>query len=98
LKREFLVEAEGKVNEIRSRLETPELSKEDLDRMVYLAHQLKGAGGSYGFQTISTESTELERELEEAGNSVGDDRRTTLLSRVEKIASTIQSSARELAV
>ena len=58
LKREFLAEAQEKVDEIQSMLgrdRTPQL----LDRLVYLAHQLKGSGGSYGFQAISTDAAEL---------------------------------------
>ena len=32
--------------------------------MTYLAHQLKGSGGSYGFQRISTDAAELEKAVE----------------------------------
>ena len=63
LKREFLAEAEEKVQEIQVKAScgrTPEV----LDRLTYLAHQLKGAGGSYGFQTISIEAAELEKAVE----------------------------------
>ena len=95
LKREFLAEAEGKVNEIKSRLEATPPQAEDFDRMIYLAHQLKGAGGSYGFQTISTESAELERELESARENPAI--QPSLVERVTKIAQVIDESSRELA-
>ena len=32
--------------------------------MTYLAHQLKGSGGSYGFQRISTDAAEVEKAVE----------------------------------
>lgn len=63
LKREFLAEADEKVQEIQAKasgVQTPE----SLDRLTYLAHQLKGAGGSYGFQAISTEAAGLENAVE----------------------------------
>lgn len=66
LKKEFLEEAEAKIVEIRSRLreagQTP--PKESVKRMIDLAHQLKGAGGSYGYAEISTYAAKLEDELE----------------------------------
>ena len=64
LKREFLAEAEEKVKEIQGLLDAGHDSRESLDRMLYLSHQLKGAGGSYGFARISTEAAGLEKELE----------------------------------
>lgn len=67
LKEEFLRESEAKVLAIRSRLRergsTP--SAESLETMLNLAHQLKGAGGSYGFERISTEAAALEQALEQ---------------------------------
>lgn len=75
LKREFLAEAEEKVQEIQVKAAS-ERSPENLDRLTYLAHQLKGAGGSYGFQVISTEAAELEKAVErvvagETGETAG---------------------------
>lgn len=64
LKREFLAEAHEKVNEIASALDGKR-SPESVDRVIYLAHQLKGSGGSYGFQRISTEAADLEKALED---------------------------------
>jgi HPt (histidine-containing phosphotransfer) domain-containing protein len=63
LKREFLAEARDKVIEIESQLEI-EHSPQALERMTYLAHQLKGSGGSYGFERISTDAAELEKAVE----------------------------------
>jgi HPt (histidine-containing phosphotransfer) domain-containing protein len=63
LKREFLAEADEKVSEIQAKLDG-EQSPEALERLTYLAHQLKGSGGSYGFARISTDAAELESEVE----------------------------------
>lgn len=62
LKREFLVEAREKVSEMQSALETA--SEESLERLAYLAHQLKGSGGSYGYQRISSDAAALEKAVE----------------------------------
>ena len=63
LKKEFLAEARDKVIEIETQLET-DRSPQTLERMTYLAHQLKGSGGSYGFERISTDAAELEKAVE----------------------------------
>src|SRR5258708_38916472 len=63
LKREFLAEADEKVREIQAKLDG-EQSPEALERLTYLAHQLKGSGGSYGFARISTDAAELESAVE----------------------------------
>jgi chemotaxis protein histidine kinase CheA len=63
LKREFLVEADEKVRELQAKLDG-EQSPESLERLTYIAHQLKGSGGSYGFQRISTDAAELETAVE----------------------------------
>ncbi len=66
LQKEFLDEAEAKILEIRSRLDgsgnTP--PEESLKRMADLAHQLKGAGGSYGYAEISSHAAKLEDAIE----------------------------------
>jgi len=59
LKREFLDEAREKIREMQSALDG-----DSLDRVAYLAHQLKGSGGSYGYQRISTDAAELEKCVE----------------------------------
>ena len=63
LRREFLAEALEKVQEIESRMGEGS-NREAIDRLIYLAHQLKGSGGSYGFQRISSDAAELEKSLE----------------------------------
>jgi HPt (histidine-containing phosphotransfer) domain-containing protein len=99
LKREFLNEADEKIREVRTALEREfPPSREDLERMIYLAHQLKGAGGSYGFQVISTESAALESELERLSRGGGDDVRSRLQERAERISTVISERARDLAV
>ena len=72
LKREFLAEARDKINEIETTLDG-DRNSENLERLTYLAHQLKGSGGSYGFQRISTDAAELEKtvELLTSGNDNG---------------------------
>jgi HPt (histidine-containing phosphotransfer) domain-containing protein len=63
LKREFLAEARDKVQQIETFLDDGR-GLDRLERMTYLAHQLKGSGGSYGFQRISTDAAQLERAVE----------------------------------
>jgi len=63
LKREFLAEARDKIHEIETALEG-ERDPARIQRLSYLAHQLKGSGGSYGFQRISTDAAELEKAAE----------------------------------
>ena len=63
LKREFLAEAEVKVREMQTALDG-ERNAASLERLTYLAHQLKGSGGSYGYQRISTDAAELEKAAE----------------------------------
>lgn len=71
LRREFLAEADEKVREMQSALEQGQ-SDETLERLKYLAHQLKGSGGSYGYQSISADAAEIERAVEEVnGDSAG---------------------------
>ena len=59
LKREFLAEAGSKMRDIQAAI--ADQKRLSLERVTYLAHQLKGAGGSYGYQRISTEAAELEK-------------------------------------
>lgn len=63
LKREFLTEAREKVREIETNLERSD-GPGSLERLTYLAHQLKGSGGSYGFEQISAEAAQLEKAVE----------------------------------
>jgi HPt (histidine-containing phosphotransfer) domain-containing protein len=63
LKREFLDEAREKVDEMQTVLGRG-TEQDSLDRLAYLAHQLKGSGGSYGYQRISTDAAALEKAVE----------------------------------
>ena len=68
LKRVFLDEAREKVIEMQSALEnSPEQA---IERLTYLAHQLKGSGGSYGYQRISSDAAALEDALEQNGTDL----------------------------
>ncbi len=97
LKREFLSEAEEKVRAMEAALGDGG-SSESLDRLAYLAHQLKGSGGSYGYASISSDAAEIEKTAERiaAGDASFDGARTTLLERVRNLSSAIQKSSREL--
>ncbi len=91
LKREFLREATSKVDEI-GELFRGEIGDSERERAFYLAHQLKGAGGSYGFATISTEAAELEKELEKNPPDAG-----TISTRVAHLSEVIRERQEELA-
>ena len=71
LRREFLAEADEKLREIEAKAH--DHSPESLERLTYLAHQLKGSGGSYGFQQISDHAAELEKAVEELISDHGGD-------------------------
>jgi HPt (histidine-containing phosphotransfer) domain-containing protein len=72
LKREFLDEAREKVDEMQSILDVGLRDSASLDRLAYLAHQLKGSGGSYGYPQISDDATELEKAIESLAGNNGD--------------------------
>jgi HPt (histidine-containing phosphotransfer) domain-containing protein len=97
LKREFLAEADGKVREIASMLRdsTPRESRE---RMIYLAHQLKGAGGSYGFPSISGDAAALEIALETMDESISIDLQTEVRTRLENLGRDVEKSLKDLSV
>jgi HPt (histidine-containing phosphotransfer) domain-containing protein len=63
LRREFLAESANKVREMEASVDGGR-SQEAVERLAYLAHQLKGSGGSYGFERISAEAAELEKVAE----------------------------------
>ena len=96
LRREFLAEAAEKVREIEAK--AADLSPASIERLAYLAHQLKGSGGSYGFQLISDEATKLEKAVEElaAGGDVSGIA-TRIAHRAANLRSEIDQRARELA-
>ena len=94
LKREFLDEAREKVSEMQSALESaPEQS---LERITYLAHQLKGAGGSYGYQRISADAAALEKALENRSPSDGSQFDAQIQQYVVSLRHEIDRCAREL--
>jgi HPt (histidine-containing phosphotransfer) domain-containing protein len=72
LRREFLAEAAAKVREIQGSVENGR-SPDSIERLTYLAHQLKGSGGSYGFERISAEAAELEKAAERLGGGESDE-------------------------
>ena len=98
LKREFLAEAEEKVLEIE-RMMSAMSSAESLDRLAYLAHQLKGSGGSYGYQEISNDAAEIEKSVEVlVRNNSGDAGvEASIREHVTSLHGAIERSARELA-
>ena len=69
LKREFLAEADEKVREMQNALTGR--GPESLERLGYLAHQLKGSGGSYGYQRISADAAEIEKAIESVDDGAG---------------------------
>ena len=94
LKREFLNEAQEKVREIEAALDR-DRSAETLHRVAYIAHQLKGSGGSYGYQRISAEAAEIERVAEEEAGS-DDGARKRIEHHVRNLREEIDTRAREL--
>ncbi len=63
LRREFLAEAREKVEEMRASLKNLQAA-EVVERLAYLSHQLKGSGGSYGYQSLSEDAAEIEKAAE----------------------------------
>jgi HPt (histidine-containing phosphotransfer) domain-containing protein len=63
LRREFLAESAAKVAEMEASVDGGR-SPQSIERVTYLAHQLKGSGGSYGFERISSEAAEVEKAAE----------------------------------
>ncbi|HXI14028.1 MAG TPA: Hpt domain-containing protein [Thermoanaerobaculia bacterium] len=100
LKREFLAEAETKIQEIGQ--VTEKISEanltESVDRAAYLAHQLKGAGGSYGFQKISTEAASFEKALERIPAEGLEPVRTALKSCVDNLSGEVALRIKELSI
>lgn len=96
LKREFLDEAREKVVEMQSALERV-AERESLDRLAYLAHQLKGSGGSYGYQRISTDAAELEKVVESIdGNGSSSTQEEKIQQYVLNLRTEIDRAAKEL--
>lgn len=94
LKREFLDEAREKVVEMQSALDSVR-ERASLDRLAYLAHQLKGSGGSYGYQRISADAAELEKVVESIAE--GDDSQEHKIQQyVLNLRTEIDRASREL--
>jgi HPt (histidine-containing phosphotransfer) domain-containing protein len=97
LRREFLEEADEKVREIETAL-SGNSDGEALGRLAYLAHQLKGSGGSYGYASISADAAEIEKAAEKirTGEASFAAERGALHRRVQSLRTQITQSAREL--
>jgi HPt (histidine-containing phosphotransfer) domain-containing protein len=95
LRREFLDEAREKVGEMESVL--GDTKRETLERLAYLAHQLKGSGGSYGYQRISTDAAELEKVVESIVEGDGASLAGKLQEHVGNLKTEIEARAKELA-
>jgi HPt (histidine-containing phosphotransfer) domain-containing protein len=99
LKREFLDEAREKVYEMQSTVDGGSRDGAALDRLAYLAHQLKGSGGSYGYQQISDDAAELEKAVESMAGQNGDG--TALDEKIRKhvtnLRDEIENAVKELA-
>lgn len=94
LKREFLTEAEEKVREMEAKF--GDASPESQERLSYLAHQLKGSGGSYGFERISAEAAEVESAVERIAD--GEQDREVVREHIARLKSEIGRRSEELAV
>jgi len=98
LRREFLDEARDKVREIQAALDG-ERSSQSFERMTYLAHQLKGSGGSYGYERISADAAELEKAVERlAGGESIERLEATIQQHVINLGAEIDRRSRELAL
>ena len=96
LKREFLSEAGGKVREMQTALDGGR-DHGSLYRLRYLAHQLKGSGGSYGYQRISADAAEIEKAVESVSDGAIDPRvEQKILQHVGNLRAEIDRRAREL--
>lgn len=93
LKREFLTEAKAKVQEIVDVTSGPR-DAQALDRLAYLAHQLKGSGGSYGYARISDDAAEIERTVEQITS--GQDGEATLREKTESLRTAVDQAFAEL--
>ena len=97
LRREFLHEAGEKVGEIQRALDNGRDS-ESRDRLAYLAHQLKGSGGSYGYQRISSEAAEIEKAMEKLAEDGTDPAvEAKIQQAVVNLHAEVEKAARELA-
>jgi HPt (histidine-containing phosphotransfer) domain-containing protein len=98
LKREFLDEAREKVVEMQTAVDGGGHDSQSLERLAYLAHQLKGSGGSYGYQQISDDAAELEKAVESLAGKNGDGPSLDekIRKHVTNLRSEIDNAAKEL--
>ena len=96
LRREFLAEVETKVGEMQRALDDGRDSA-SLDRLAYLAHQLKGSGGSYGYERISSEAAEIEKGVEKLAGGSDAATEEKIRQHMVNLRDDVQKSARELA-
>lgn len=98
LKREFLDEAREKVAEMDQTLDGL-TDAAAVERLAYLAHQLKGSGGSYGYQSISDDAAEIEKAAESlpASNGTAASLQEKIRQHVVNLRSEIENGLRELA-
>lgn len=96
LRREFLDEAREKVSEMQSAL-ADRANEQSLERLAYLAHQLKGSGGSYGYQRISDDAAELEKSVETLTAAQQPPAESQLERWVSSLRDEIERAASELA-
>ena len=70
---------------------------QSLDRLGYLAHQLKGSGGSYGYARISDDAAEIERAVEQI--TAGEESKSseaTLRASIESLQNAVDQAVAEL--
>jgi HPt (histidine-containing phosphotransfer) domain-containing protein len=94
LKREFLDEAKGKVAEMRSALDAR--ADGQFEKVGYLAHQLKGSGGSYGYQQITTIAAGLEELIESLEKQPANGQKAAVERRIGELDQEIQRASTEL--
>lgn len=79
---EFIQEMPGRIEKIQSCL-----AEQSMDELKVLAHQLKGAGGGYGFPDVTDKARQLEQSIvqgeAESAVSGACDALTSLLNRVQ---------------
>jgi HPt (histidine-containing phosphotransfer) domain-containing protein len=96
LKREFLSEAQLKARDISEAMQSQ--TPQALERMGYLAHQLKGAGGSYGFQAISSEAAAIEQAVERLVKGPEPQLEALIRERIDGLTAEIESRSNELRI
>jgi HPt (histidine-containing phosphotransfer) domain-containing protein len=94
LQREYLIDVRQKVSAIRQHGRALGADfKESFPRLLFLAHQLKGSGGSFGFPRITELAQRMSRELSQFLNDEVAARPTPddLASKLDGISSELES-------